>query len=89
MTAVTPEQAAIWSYPLRTGDAEEVVFNMVNALLMRIHQSGHLAELTPERKELVTEGIGVFNRISQEPVPAYRSGRPALQRCRTDSSASG
>ncbi|MDX2226220.1 MAG: glycoside hydrolase family 36 protein, partial [Verrucomicrobiae bacterium] len=36
--ALTPEQSAIWSYPLRTGDREEVIFNMVNALLMRIHQ---------------------------------------------------
>ena len=40
---VTPEQSAIWSYPMRTGDREETVYNMVNALLNRIHQSGHLA----------------------------------------------
>ena len=42
---VTPEQAAIWSYPMRQGDKEEVIYNMVNAMLFRIHQSGHLAEL--------------------------------------------
>lgn len=30
-SALTPEQSAIWSYPLREGDDEEVVFNMVNA----------------------------------------------------------
>ena len=29
--ALTPEQAAIWSYPLTEGDKEEVIFNMVNA----------------------------------------------------------
>lgn len=57
MTACTPEQAAIWSYPLREGDDEEVVFNMVNAMLLRIHQSGHLAQLTPSRLALVREGI--------------------------------
>ncbi|MGV2794640.1 alpha-galactosidase, partial [Clostridium perfringens] len=28
-SALTPEQSAIWSYPLREGDDEEVVFNMV------------------------------------------------------------
>ena len=55
MTAVTPEQAAIWSYPLRDGDREETAFNMVSAMLLRVHQSGHLAELTPERLQLVKE----------------------------------
>ena len=54
---VTPEQAAIWSYPLRDGTEEEVIFNMVNALLLRIHQSGHLAEISPERFALVNEGF--------------------------------
>lgn len=57
MTACTPEQAAIWSYPLRDGDVEETVFNMVNAMLLRIHQSGHLSELSAERFALVKEGI--------------------------------
>ena len=41
-TGLCPEQSAIWSYPLTEGDREEVVFNMVNAMLLRIHQSGHL-----------------------------------------------
>ncbi len=43
VTAVAPEQAAIWSYPLRAGDEEETIFNIVNALLLRVQQSGHLA----------------------------------------------
>lgn len=66
MTAVTPEQAAIWSYPLREGDVEEVVFNMVNAILLRIHQSGHLAELSPDRFKLVCEGIKYHKKIVDE-----------------------
>lgn len=57
MTAVTPEQAAIWSYPLSEGDEEETIFNMVNAMLMRIHQSGHLVELSEPRRKLVHEGL--------------------------------
>ncbi len=60
---VTPEQAAIWSYPLRDGTEEEVIFNMVNALLLRIHQSGHLAEISPERFDLVKEGIDCYKEI--------------------------
>ena len=60
---VTPEQSAIWSYPLREGDREEVIFNMINAMLQRIHQSGHLAELSPERFDLVREGIATYKQL--------------------------
>lgn len=62
-TGVTPEQAAVWSYPLKDGDEEEIVFNMVNAMLLRIHQSGNLADLSPSRKRLVQEGISCYKRI--------------------------
>ena len=65
-TGVTPEQSAIWSYPLREGDKEEVVFNMINAMLLRIHQSGHLAELSQERKELVKEALDYYKVIRQD-----------------------
>ncbi|MCD7821948.1 MAG: alpha-galactosidase [Clostridiales bacterium] len=61
--AVTPEQAAVWSYPMRGGDVEETVFNMVNALLLRVHQSGHLAELSPERLAYVHQGIAWYKSI--------------------------
>ena len=63
---VTPEQAAIWSYPMRQGDKEEVIYNMINAMLLRIHQSGHLAELPPERLGLVKEGIACYKTIRQD-----------------------
>lgn len=65
-TAVTPEQAAIWSYPLRDGDMEEAAFNMVNAMLLRIHQSGHLAEMDDARRALVHEGVRVHLGIVEE-----------------------
>ncbi|BCN32114.1 glycoside hydrolase family 36 protein [Anaeromicropila herbilytica] len=63
---VTPEQAAIWSYPLREGDKEEVIYNMVNTMLLRIHQSGHLAELTKDRIELVEEAIKYYKEIRND-----------------------
>ena len=69
-TGVTPEQAAVWTYPMNHEAAiseedlkEETIFNMVNAMLLRIHQSGHLAELDEERKCLVKEGIRVYKSI--------------------------
>lgn len=66
MTACTPEQAAIWSYPMRDGDEEETIFNMVNAMLLRIHQSGHLPELSAARRALVHEGIACHLTIVEK-----------------------
>lgn len=64
--ALTPEQSAVWSYPLREGDDEEVIFNMVNALLLRVHQSGHLAELEPHRRKLVKEALDYYKTIRSD-----------------------
>ena len=68
-SVVAPEQCAIWSYPLRDGDDEEVIFNMVNALLVRIHQSGLLNEVRGHRLELVKEGIATYKQY-REKIPA-------------------
>lgn len=65
-TAVCPEQSAIWSYPMTDGDREEVVFNMINAMLLRIHQSGHLVNIIPENKELVKEALSVYRKIRKD-----------------------
>lgn len=81
-SALTPEQSAIWSYPLREGDDEEVVFNMVNALLLRVHQSGHLAELSPRRRELVKEALDYYKTIRAdipEALPFWPLGLPTQQ----------
>lgn len=48
---------------MRQGDKEEVIYNMINAMLLRIHQSGHLAELSAERFDLVKEGIACYKNI--------------------------
>jgi alpha-galactosidase len=47
-------------------DSEAVIFNMVNVLLMRIHQSGHLAELSPEGRTLVNEAIALYKSIRNQ-----------------------
>lgn len=62
-TALAPEQSAIWSYPKTDGDREEVVFNMVNAMLLRIHQSGHLAYINDDSRALVSEAIKLYREI--------------------------
>jgi len=79
VSGLTPEQCAVWSHPLRDGDREEVVMNMVNALLVRIHQSGHLAELSAERRALVAEGIRCYKRIRSDipqALPLWPLGMP-------------
>lgn len=62
-TAVTPEQAAVWSYPHWEGDEEETVFNMVNAMLGRVHQSGFLNRLPEANFKRVQEGIRCYKAI--------------------------
>ncbi|MDE6150204.1 MAG: alpha-galactosidase, partial [Ruminococcus sp.] len=65
-SALCPEQAAVWSYPMVRGDKEEVVFNMINAMMLRIHQSGHLVNIEPERKALVKEAIGIYKEMRKD-----------------------
>ena len=65
-SAVTPEQAAVWSYPHYEADEEEAVFNMVNAMLGRVHQSGFLNQLPKTNFERVKEGIACYKSIRQE-----------------------
>ena len=64
--ALTPEQAAVWSYPLADSDRETTIFNMVNALPLRIHQSGHLGELSEETYSLVEEALDYYKTIRQD-----------------------
>ena len=60
---VTPEQAAIWAYPLKSATSEEVVTNMINALLLRVHQSGAIEELDAARLSLVTEALQCYKAL--------------------------
>jgi alpha-galactosidase len=80
-SAVTPEQCGVWSYPLPEGDEEEVIFNMVNALLVRIHQSGLLTVVSPQRRALVKEAITLYKQIRQDiphSIPFWPLGLPAF-----------
>jgi alpha-galactosidase len=79
-TAVTPEQGAVWSYPLPTDSPDEVAFTMANALLGRIHLSGLLPELPPESRALVHEAVTAYKAIRADlarAVPAWPLGLPA------------
>ena len=78
-SALTPEQALAWSYPLADGDSEEVIFNMVNVLLLRICQSGPAADLSPERFELIRQAIAYYKTTRQDirlALPFWPLGMP-------------
>lgn len=79
--AVTPEQNAVWSYPLWDADAEQVAFNMVNAMIMRIHQSGHLGRLGKNNLALIKEGIDYYKsyrHLIRKSVPIWPLGMPVF-----------
>ncbi|PAW78752.1 MAG: alpha-galactosidase [Verrucomicrobia bacterium Tous-C9LFEB] len=80
-SAVTPEQAAVWSYPLAKSDDEEVIMNMVNVLLSRIHQSGRVHEISPARLELIREALTLYKGIRsnlRDGIPFWPLGLPRL-----------
>jgi alpha-galactosidase len=68
--AVLPEQLAIWSYPLANADADQASFNMVTAMMCRIHQSGRLDLLSPEASAQVANGIRIYKEILRKRIPA-------------------
>jgi alpha-galactosidase len=61
--AVTPEQCAVWAYPQPEFTDDAIAFNLCNALLGRIHLSGHLDRMTATQRDLVAEGIEVYRSI--------------------------
>ena len=67
--AVLPEQLAIWSYPLANADADQASFNMVTAMLCRIHQSGRLDSLSTEAGKQVAEGIRIYKEVLRKHIP--------------------
>ncbi len=74
-----PEQCAVWAYPLGNADVENVAMNMINAMLVRIHQSGHLAEISQEGFDMVAQGISVYKQIRSDiktALPIYPTGLP-------------
>ena len=67
--ATLPEQLGIWSYPLADADADQASFNMVTAMLCRIHQSGRLDFVAPQVLAQVTEGIRVYKDVLRKHIP--------------------
>lgn len=82
LSAVLPEQAAVWSYPVNSPyeinaqreesaesanariDEEQVVTNMVNSMLGRMHLASAVHLLNERKRNLIKEGIRCFDSLS-------------------------
>jgi len=78
-TAVLPEQAAVWSYPMQAHDSTAVAFNMVGPMLQRIHLSGEIHLLSDDQFALVKEGVECYKAVRGDistGMPFYPMGLP-------------
>ncbi len=64
-TGATPEQQAVWACPKEGSSDEEVVMNMVNAMLSRIHLAGRIDTLTDSQRGLITDALRVYGEMRQ------------------------
>lgn len=78
---VLPEQAAVWSYPVNTFthktdqltapwveeniSREEIIMNMINSFLGRLHLASHLDLMNGEQKALVKEGVDYYKKLAR------------------------
>lgn len=60
---VIPWQLAVWSYPRKDAGADQASFNMVTAMLCRIHQSGDLTHLGGAALNQVKDGIRIYKAL--------------------------
>ncbi len=72
LSAVLPEQAAVWSYPVASDcqdgssvSDERIAMNMINSFLGRMHLASHLDYLTDRQIQLVKEGVDYYKTLSE------------------------
>lgn len=88
LSAVLPEQSAVWSYPVDCFEqfgteyvptrewvaenvtTEQVIFNMTNSFLGRMHLASHLELLSQDKFALVKEGVEYYNSLTKSKLTA-------------------
>jgi alpha-galactosidase len=70
-TAITPEQAAVWTSPQAEWSDDEIAFTMCGALLGRLHLSGHISRMRPAQQQLVADAIRVYKEIRPDLAAAF------------------
>lgn len=83
LSAVLPEQAAVWSYPITEDCAsadisdERIYLNMINSFLGRIHLAGHLERLNDRQLNLIKEGVDFYKsliNVKKKALPKFPLG---------------
>ena len=69
LSAVLPEQAAVWSYPVAWLKEENIsenctAMNMINSFLGRIHLASHIDWMNEANKKLVADGVKYYKKLS-------------------------
>lgn len=68
LSAVIPEQAAVWSYPVIKGteiNDRQIIMNMINSFLGRMHLASHLERMDEHQLGLVHEGVAFYNTLTE------------------------
>jgi alpha-galactosidase len=68
-TAVCPEQAGVWAYPLMDATEESVIMNMISAMSWRIYLSGEMQAMDGVRLDLIKEAVAFYKTI-RERIPS-------------------
>ena len=90
LSAVLPEQGAVWSYPVdgyqfattpatyekanENTDCETVIMNMINTFLGRMHLASHIDLLSDDKRALIKEGVEYYDSLT----PAKKTALPFL-----------
>jgi alpha-galactosidase len=70
LSAVLPEQAAVWSYPVTENcmgadvSDDRIAMNMINSFLGRMHLASHLEKLNEYQMALIQEGVAYYNNLT-------------------------
>ena len=77
LSAVLPEQAAVWSYPVSLFEdqltrekvqkevtLEKIALNMINSMLGRLHLSSDLSLLDDQQRQLVKQGVDYIKKLN-------------------------
>jgi len=64
-TAVCPEQAGVWAYPLADATEESVIMNMVSSMSWRIYLSGEMQVMDGVRLDLIKEAVAFYKSVRE------------------------
>ena len=68
-SGLLPEQLGVWSFPFAAGTADKASFNMVNAMLCLIHQSGDVAKCNPAALAQIKTAIQMYKNVLRHQIP--------------------